>query len=215
MEDLNKTAKTTAQQNMLASVITFEENSVGQPIAIQSSHEKYQIGDASVVSSDLVSQTETGLNGECLNGAASKMRAKGGGSNVRNTGTSEDKPLETKYSGQKVNHNHLSPLMKFVLLNAADGFERGELVEKFYRLERRYCGYDADLCLRGKQKRDYECRYRRSQPVVSRTLKRLEKRGLVNLIKRRNYIKKICLTQKGIIVAGQLHKTQSRNAEDR
>jgi DNA-binding MarR family transcriptional regulator len=47
--------------------------------------------------------------------------------------------------------------------------------------------------------------------VVSRTLKRLQERGLVELIRHSRYIKKICLTAKGKILAEKMNKTTGLN----
>lgn len=124
-------------------------------------------------------------------------------------------PSASKYEGGKVSRNHLSELMKWILLNAGDGIDRGTVIERFYRLERRYCGYDANLCLRGKQKRDYERRYRRAQPVVTRSINRLAKRGLVNPIKPGSYVKLISLTEKGKAVAESLLNGGNENADDK
>jgi len=120
-----------------------------------------------------------------------------------------DRPSEALCGLQKVNQKHLSPLMKFILLHAGDGIEQGTVIERFYHLERRYCGYDADLCLRGKQKREYERRYRRAQPALSRALRRLQKRGLVNLVKHSSYVKEVFLTVEGKAIAQMLNTAQS------
>ena len=120
---------------------------------------------------------------------------------------------ETKYKSQKVNQNHLSGLMAFILINTGNGIERGEILEHYYYLERRYCGYYTDPCFRPKESKDYEQRYRRANPAVSRTLKRLEKRGLIELIRRKHYAKKVKLTPKGHTIARVLIKAKSRGKQ--
>jgi len=109
-----------------------------------------------------------------------------------------------KYKSQKVNRNSLSELMKFILCHIGDGIERGEIVEKYYGLERRYCGYYTDPCMYPKELRDYEHLYRKKQPVITKTLSRLEKRGLVQLIRQNQYVKRISLTKKGRTVVQEL-----------
>lgn len=123
---------------------------------------------------------------------------------VRGTGQSGDRPSEGGCGGHNVSRKHLSPLMVRVLLDVGDGIERGELLEKLYRLPRRYCGFDADLCLRGGERQDHERRYHRAQPVLTRSLSRLEKRGLVRLIRRGRYVKGVTLTEEGRCLVREL-----------
>ncbi len=123
-------------------------------------------------------------------------------------------PSESKYEGQKVNQNHLSALMKFILLNADTGTQRGEITEKFYGLERRYCGYYSDPCLRGEEKLRYDRRYRRAQPAISKALSKLEKRGLVQLIRLGRYVKEVCLTEKGTLLAQKLSQVGNGNQRE-
>ena len=121
-------------------------------------------------------------------------------------------PSELKYEMQKVSQqNHISALMRFILLCADGGIQRGEITERFYGLERRYSGYYTDPCLRGKQKSRYDCQYRRAQPAISKALRRLEKRGLVRLIRRGRYVKEVCFTEKGSLLAQILNKDRSGN----
>ena len=118
-------------------------------------------------------------------------------------------PTAGKYKRQKLNQKHLSPLMRFILVNVGDGIHRGEIIEKFYGLERRYIGWDTDPCFRPKKKENYERRYRRAQPALTRALGRLQKRGLVNLVKHSSYVKEIFLTVEGKAVAQTLRAAQS------
>jgi len=104
----------------------------------------------------------------------------------------------------KINQKWFSPLMYSILICIGEGIERGELIERLYGLERRYCHWYTDPCLRGKAKRDYEQRYRKAQPALSRSLRRLEKRGLVTLVRKNKYVKAVSLTVKGQVVVSQL-----------
>lgn len=123
-------------------------------------------------------------------------------------------PSELKYENKKVSQNHISALMKFILLSAGGGIQRGEITEKFYGLERRYCGHYTDPCLRRKEKIRYEYQYRRAQPATSKVLKRLERRGLVRLIRHGKYVKEVCLTEKGKLIAQKLNQVGSDNRRD-
>ena len=120
-------------------------------------------------------------------------------------------PSELKYENKKVSQNHLSALMKFILLKADGGIQRGDIAEKFYGLERRYCGHYTDPCLRGKEKIRYDQQYRRAQPAISKTLRRLEKRGLVQLVRHGKYVKEVCLTEKGKLTTQKLNQVEINN----
>ena len=123
-------------------------------------------------------------------------------------------PFETKYKNPKLNQNHLSELMKFILVNTGDGIERGQIIEDLYGLERGYCGWWADLCLRRKEKIEYEARYRKAQPVLSKCLNRMEKRDLVRLIRRSRNIKKVLLTAGGKSIAEQMPEGERQHVEN-
>jgi hypothetical protein len=118
----------------------------------------------------------------------------------------DDASSRPNYEGQKVNRRHLSALMKFILVNVGDGVDRGEIFSRYYCLERRYRGYYTDPCMCGKELREYERLYHNKQPVFSKTLKRLEEKSLVLLIKHGSYVKRIQLTPEGHLVAAQLSK---------
>ena len=115
--------------------------------------------------------------------------------------TVPDKPSEVNSGSQKVNRKRLSRLMSNILahVDGDDGIERGELVASLYNVERRYCGHWTDPCMRPKELREYERRYRRAQPTITRALKKLESRGLVRLIRHQRYVKKVILTAHGRI----------------
>ena len=110
---------------------------------------------------------------------------------------SPDRGVAVNSGGRKVSGKQLSQLQKFILAHAVNGIERGEIVAEHYGLERRYRGYYADPCFRGKAKHDFNARYRRVQPVVTRSLKRLAERGLVQLVRRGHCVKEIITTVEG------------------
>ncbi len=118
-------------------------------------------------------------------------------------------PSESKYERPKLSQNHLSALMRFILLNTGTGMQRGEIAEQYYDLERRYCGCYIDNCLHGKQKIHYERHYRRAQPAISKALKRLQKRGLIRLIRHGRNVKEVFLTIEGKEVKEQIQKQLS------
>jgi DNA-binding transcriptional ArsR family regulator len=108
---------------------------------------------------------------------------------------------------KKVSRRKLSPLMIEILHAIGDGIERGALVEKLYGLRRRYRGWYTDPCLRGNTKREHDRRYRNAQAVLSRTLKRLQRRGLITLVRKHEYVKAVSLTEKGRMVVNQVWST--------
>lgn len=118
-----------------------------------------------------------------------------------------DPPSQPGCANRKVNRTHLSSLMKFILANAGDGIERSELVASFFRLQRRYVGWYTDPCLAPRRKREHERRYRRAQPSITRTLKRLESRGLVQLLRHGKVVKEVRLTPEGKAIANALCRT--------
>jgi DNA-binding transcriptional ArsR family regulator len=120
-----------------------------------------------------------------------------------------DMTTESKYEGQKVNRNRLSILMRWILERTGNGIDRGQIVEGFYGLERRYRKWYTDPCFTPKKKCEYERRYRLVQPVVSRTLRRLEARGLVQSTRHGRYAKRIQLTAEGALIAKELTETYS------
>jgi DNA-binding transcriptional ArsR family regulator len=106
----------------------------------------------------------------------------------------------------KVN-TRLSELARWILLNAGDGIERGDIIAGFYEVERLYIGCYLDPCFRPKERREHDRQNRYAQPRVTMTLKRLEKRGFVCLIRHRKYVKEVRLTEKGKAVAEELDRT--------
>ena len=120
---------------------------------------------------------------------------------------------ESKYKSQKVSRNRLSKLMRWILEHTGNGIDRGEIIARYYGLEQRYRGFYTDPCLRGKEQKEYERQYHLVQPVVSRTLRRLERRGLVQSMRHERYIKRIQLTAEGKIIAEELIRTCSRRFE--
>jgi DNA-binding transcriptional ArsR family regulator len=128
---------------------------------------------------------------------------------VQMDGFPEDVSSKSNYEGQKVNRKHLSGLMKFILVNTGDGADRGEIFSNYYGLERRYCGYFTDPCMKKNELREYERLYHDKQPVFSKALKRLEEKGLVSLIRHGSYVKRIQLTAEGKLIAKELTETYS------
>jgi hypothetical protein len=115
-------------------------------------------------------------------------------------------PSETKLKKAKVNPNslnRLSELARWILRHTGDGIERGEIVARFYGLERLYCNFYVDPCYRTKERREHERRHRYAQPRVTMTLKRLDQRGLVQLCWHGKYVKEVRITSKGKAVARQ------------
>ena len=102
-----------------------------------------------------------------------------------------------KWESHKVSRTRLSPLMRYVLENAGDRIERGKIVEVYAGLKRRYRGWYAYPCMGRKEAAEYQTRYRRFQPTLTRSLKRLELRGLVRLIRHGKYMKWVELTEQG------------------
>lgn len=122
---------------------------------------------------------------------------------------------ESKCEGQEVNNKRLSDLAKWILVNTGDGIKRGEIVERYFGIERLYCGFYVDACYSIREKRRRQRRCRHVQPQLSMTLKRMEQRGLVQLIRHQQYVKKVCLTTKGDILAQQLKSNEDSNNNDK
>ena len=118
-------------------------------------------------------------------------------------------PSESKYEGPKVN-NRFSELAKWILLNIGDGIDRADIVARYFGIERLYCGFYVDPCFRPKERRRHNHLYRHSQPRVTMTLKRLERRGLIHLIRHGKYVKRIRLKEKGKAVAKELSNNDNR-----
>ncbi|TKJ38331.1 MAG: hypothetical protein CEE38_06120 [Planctomycetes bacterium B3_Pla] len=104
----------------------------------------------------------------------------------------------------KVNTDRLSKLACWILQNTGDGIERGEIVARFYGLERLYCHFYVDPCFGPKQRREHERKFRYAQPRVTMALKRLENRGLIRLIRHGKYVKRIRLTEEGETISNTL-----------
>lgn len=132
---------------------------------------------------------------------------------VQNIRAPKEKPPQRRYKSRKVSHKRLSRLMRAVLsyIDIDKGVERGEIVECIFGLQRRYCGYFTDPCMSLNEKRKYEHRYRRAQPVLTRCLRKLENRGLVRLIRHGRYVKRISLTPQGIMLTQQKTETHKKH----
>jgi hypothetical protein len=111
---------------------------------------------------------------------------------------------ESKCKAQKVANVQLTTLASWVIQHTDGAIDRGEIAAGFFGLERRYCGYFTDPCFSSKKRQEYEKEYRRAQPRITRTLKRLETLGLVHLTRQNSYVKQMRLTNKGKEAAAQL-----------
>jgi hypothetical protein len=116
---------------------------------------------------------------------------------------------KTKCGVQNVAISRLSPLARWILqqAEARDGIERGQIAEGFFGLSRFYRGFYVDPCLTRNQRRDRDRVYRRAQPLISKTLKRLEAAGLIELIRCNHYTKLIRLMARGVELANELNNT--------
>lgn len=115
-------------------------------------------------------------------------------------------PIESKYETQKVNPSRLSKLARWILLNASDGIERGQITGGFFEIERLYCGWYVDPCYGPKERLDRTCKNSKAQSLTTKTLCRLEQLGLVRLVRRKRYVKAVELTQRGKAVAQELNQ---------
>ena len=119
-------------------------------------------------------------------------------------------PSESKYESQKVKKTRrLTELSRWILENVGDGIERGDITEKFFGLERRYCGSWIETCMSRRKQREYDREYRKKQPLVSYSLRRLERLGLVRPIRKRQYVKAVQLTDKGMALAQEFKDKKS------
>ena len=107
-----------------------------------------------------------------------------------------EKDSERESGGRKV-IQRLSRLQEFILSRALEGIPRGVIAAEYFGLERRYKGFWTDPCFSAREKRAYEERYRRAQPAITRALRRLEARGLVELGRHRRYVKNVRVTAEG------------------
>jgi len=116
-----------------------------------------------------------------------------------------DRPSESILTSEKV--SRLSDLQLFILVNAANGLERGDIAELYYNLPRRYKRHYTDPCPTVKEGVDYNRRFRRAQSAITKSLMRLRNRGLVRLIRRHRYVKRIFLTPQGKQIVRELKQT--------
>ena len=172
-------------------------------IGAQPRSNRCQVKCESIISSHPVNRAETGRSKGCT---TRKVAATSSVGKVQNIATSKDNPTQRKYGGQKVNHKHLSKLMRAILspIDIDKGVERGELIERIFELPRRYCNFYTDPCMSPKERRKYERCYRRAQPSITRALKRLEERGLVRLTRHKRYVKRLNLTPQGKLFVDML-----------
>jgi len=118
-------------------------------------------------------------------------------------------PSEDNLRVPKVNLKRISKLSCWILQNTGDGIERGEIVARFYKLPRLYCKFYVDPCFGPKQQREHDRKFRYAQPRVTMALNRLEKRGLIQLIRHGKYVKRICLTENGKTISNELNTSEN------
>ena len=139
----------------------------------------------------------------------------GSGSNGPKVEEGLGRTIESEHEGETV--NRFSKLMRWILLNAGDGIQRGEITSGYYGLERRYVGFYPDPCLSRSSEAQHQRQYRRAQPAVSRALARLAARGLVELVRHGTVVKAVRLTARGseearalVGLGGKLQMTMTR-----
>lgn len=116
-----------------------------------------------------------------------------------------DRRFQGHLRGRKVARIRVNPLVRWILQHTGAGVARSEITEGFYGLEPFYRGGYADPCLSPREKRERQTKCRRAQPTITKTLKRLEALGLVELVCRNRYVKAVRLTQKGAELARELN----------
>jgi hypothetical protein len=99
-------------------------------------------------------------------------------------------------AGQKVNLK-LGARQKAILCIVGEGIERGEIAWRLWALERRYHHGNLDIWMSERKRREYERKYRRAQPVICKSLRRLCRLGFVELVKHGAYVKEVRLTLEG------------------
>lgn len=145
---------------------------------------------------------EAGVVGGAGNGAQETGRTDPS-TTALSTAHAGDRAADSGSGAWKVSRIRLSKLQKLILVRAANGgVERADVVAEFFKLGRRYRGHHDEACLSHRKEREHQERYRRAQPTVTRALKRLEARGLAQLIRTSGgYIKKIELSIEGQALA--------------
>ena len=116
---------------------------------------------------------------------------------IHSTAHTGDRAARRSSRGRNVSRSGLSRLQRHILVSAVHGVERGEIIAELYGLERRYRGHHEEALLNCAEELDFQERYRRAQPAVTRALHRLEQRGLAQLERRGACIKQVRLTDDG------------------
>lgn len=194
MNSSTEQTQTISQQDMPQTSIAFETCSAHRAIATLPGSKRCKTQGDDVFLSDATNRTE-----------ASHSQG------VLTVPSQNDRPPEANYGVQNVNQNHISRLMRDILvfIDGPKCVERGELVAALYDIGgRRYCGYYVDPCFSKTESRKYNQCYKRAQPAMTRTLKKLEIRGLIRLIHHGRYVKRLSLTPQGKIVSSELIKKQ-------
>jgi hypothetical protein len=109
---------------------------------------------------------------------------------------------------QKRRRRAVSELARWILLNTGDGIERSKIAEGFFKLERLYCGYYLDPCFTISEAKERNSKYKKAQPLITKTVYRLEQLGFVRIIRRKKYVKEVYLTDKGKAIAEELSRNE-------
>ncbi len=112
--------------------------------------------------------------------------------------------MSAKCESRKV--NRLSKLGKYILTKAGAGIDRADLVCGFYGFGRRYCGFYTDPCMNKTEQAAFNQKFRSAQASTSKALARLEKAGLVELVRPDGKnVKRVRLTEAGKEVIQKLN----------
>ena len=156
--------------------------------------------------------TKTVLSPEhrCRGRKEDSPNAAGCSDRVQNIGLAIDRQSHAEYGAQIVESHRSSQLARWILLNIGKGITRSRITKGFFEIEPFYCGWHVDACLtpEEKKKRDKKCR--KAQPLITKTLDRLEQRGFVTLIRRRRNVKEIRLTKKGQKLVWAFNRTKHK-----
>jgi len=109
--------------------------------------------------------------------------------------------------------SRLSKLQRWILHHAGEGMERSRIAEGYFGLQRRYVGWYTDPYMSRNVKKKYEARYRRRQPAITKSLLRLEDRGLVKLVRHGRCVKAVELTDVGRNLLAQIAENNGRARE--
>ena len=121
--------------------------------------------------------------------------------------SSAQRALQPTPTGRKVKRK-LGKRQEEILCIVGKGIERGAIAAKIWGLERRYRHGNLDVWMSKRKRREYERKYRQAQPLITQTLRALEKRGLVELVRHGKCVKEVHLTGEGRRIAQGLMETR-------